>query len=122
MRNLLLVAVGGAGGAVARHLVGLALAGAALRFPWGTLLVNVAGSLALGALVGATPPLHPARLLLGVGVCGGFTTFSTYSVETLALLERGATGRAAAYALASVALGLAAAAAGLWAARAWRGA
>jgi CrcB protein len=107
--ELLLVAAGGAVGSVARYLVGLAAAGAPGQFPWGTLAVNVAGSFVLGALVGAVPPGAASRLLLGTGLCGGFTTFSAFSAEAVALAERGLVGRAGAYATASVALGVAAA-------------
>lgn len=85
-------------------------------FPWGTLAVNVLGSLVLGVVVrtaelsAMSPEL---RAFLAVGLCGAFTTFSTFSLETLALLQAGAWPRAAAYALGSLALGLAAVAAGL---------
>lgn len=118
MRNLLLVALGGAIGSVARFAIGEALAqsyaDATRVFPWSTLGINVAGSFVLGAVVALAPnPLSAPRLLLGVGLCGGFTTYSTFSVETLALLERGAPARAALYVAASLALGLGAAAVGL---------
>ena len=121
MRNVtwtavLLVAAGGAVGSVARYAVGVAaggVAGAGAWWPWGTFVVNVVGSFVLGVLVGATPAGHPARLLLGTGFCGGFTTFSTFSTEIIALAEGGAGARAGAYALGSVALGIAAAAAGV---------
>ncbi len=109
---VLLVAAGGAAGSVARYLVGVAAAGLAAHFPWATLAVNVAGSFALGLVLGALPPGGPGRLLLGTGFCGGFTTFSAFSAEALALAERGAAGRAAAYAALSVGLGAAAALAG----------
>jgi CrcB protein len=115
---LLLVAAGGAAGSVARHLVGLTALGAPPQFPWGTLAVNVVGSFVLGAVLGAVPPGAPARLLLGTGLCGGFTTFSAFSAEAVALAERGQAGRAAAYVAASVALGVLAAAAGAAAGRA----
>ena len=110
---MLLVAAGGAVGSVGRHLLGQLLAGASAGFPWATLAINVVGAFALGALVAVVPaPSATVRVLLGTGVCGGFTTFSTYAVETLALAGRGAPGRAAAYAAGSVALGVLAAAAG----------
>ncbi len=81
-----LVAAGGAVGAVLRHAVYLAVEGDA-GVPRATLLVNVAGSFVLGALVaGATVD---AVVFLGVGVCGAFTTFSTFSVETVDALEAG---------------------------------
>jgi CrcB protein len=91
---LLLVTIGGGLGAAFRYL----LSGAIYRivgtdFPYGTLLINVIGSLALGWLMEITEysaSFGPGlRLLLGVGVCGGFTTFSTFSYETLRLLSSG---------------------------------
>jgi CrcB protein len=109
--DVLLVAVGGAAGSAARYLVGVAALGASAQLPWGTFLVNVAGSFALGVVLGALPP-GGVRLLLGTGFCGGFTTFSTFSSEVVALAERGAIARAGAYAAASVALGVAAVVAG----------
>ncbi|MCX7359709.1 MAG: fluoride efflux transporter CrcB [Alphaproteobacteria bacterium] len=105
MMNLLLVAVGGAVGAVARYGVGL---GAArffgLAFPWGTLFVNVLGGLAMGLLAAKAGPEQEAlRLALGVGVLGGFTTFSAFSLETVRLMEH-QPGLAMLYAAASVVL------------------
>lgn len=91
----LLIAVGAALGANARYLVGT-WAGARFGadFPYGTLLVNVAGSLALGffsALVSGRLRLSPdARLLLAVGFLGSYTTFSSYTVESMTLLRQGA--------------------------------
>jgi len=114
MRNVLLVALGGALGSAARYGIGVMLAASTREFPWSTLGINVVGSLVLGAVVALAPEAGSAtRLLVGVGVCGGFTTFSTFSVETLALVERGDVGRAGTYVAASVALGLLGAAAGL---------
>ena len=109
-----LVAVGGALGAAARYLVSVAMASGS-GFPWGTLLVNVLGAFALAALMGAVVERRPTSLLrpfLGVGVLGGFTTFSTLSLEAIGLWNRGEHGLAAAYVCASVAGGLTAAAAG----------
>ena len=107
-----LVATGGAAGCVLRYLVGVAMLGVSGTFPWGTLSINVAGSFLLGALLGALPPEHAGRLLFGTGFCGGFTTFSTFSIETVALMEHGEHGRASAYLAASVAFSVLAAAAG----------
>lgn len=91
----LLVAVGGAAGAVARFLVtkiSASYPGAA--FPYHTLFVNVVGSFILGAVVGLAlgrfAVSEPVRLLVGVGFCGAFTTFSTFAVETLANRSVGA--------------------------------
>jgi fluoride exporter len=103
MNQVLLVALGGAVGSVLRFGVGLA----ALRvfgvgLPWGTLIVNVAGGLAMGVLV-ARSESESLRLLLGVGLLGGFTTFSAFSLETVRLAEANP-GAAALYVLASLVL------------------
>jgi CrcB protein len=91
MTQVLLVALGGAVGSVARYGVGVAAARLlGLGYPWGTLVVNVVGGLAMGALfVRIGPDNENLRLLLGVGVLGGFTTFSAFSLETLRLMEHG---------------------------------
>lgn len=120
MRDLLLVAVGGAIGASGRY--GVSLAAARLLgagFPWGTLFVNVLGGLAMGWLAGAFAERRDLQLLLGVGVLGGFTTFSAFSIEIVRMLDRGAVAPAAAYAAASVALAVGAAFAGYAMARAF---
>jgi CrcB protein len=105
------VALGGAIGSVARFgcgSVAARLAGSA--FPWGTLLVNVAGSLAIGVLAGLVTAdgralvSGDARALLMVGVLGGFTTFSSFSLETLELARDGAWAAAALNVVASFAL------------------
>jgi len=85
--------VAGAVGAVARHLVdGLVSRHADHGYPWGTLVVNVTGSLLLGMVTGAALqhglPGTPA-ILLGTGLCGSYTTFSTFAFETIRLLEEG---------------------------------
>ena len=107
MQHLLLVMLGGAIGAGARHLTGrAALALWGPGFPWGTLIVNLAGGFAMGALVawlGArTGTNEPLRDLLGVGVLGGFTTFSAFSLDAVQMLQRGDHAVALAYILASV--------------------
>ncbi|MBC7156902.1 MAG: CrcB family protein [Rhodobacteraceae bacterium] len=107
--NLALVALGGAVGAVLRHLGVLGAArwlGAG--FPYGTLAVNVAGSFLIGVVFSALTAREAMHLapFLTVGVLGGFTTFSAFSLDALILWERGAAGLAAAYVLASVALSL----------------
>ncbi|MBC7768787.1 MAG: CrcB family protein [Phycisphaerales bacterium] len=114
MMNVLLVAFGGAAGAVARFGVG---EGAArllgLGFPWGTLIVNVLGGLAMGMLAARVgPEQETLRLALGVGFLGGFTTFSAFSLETVRLMQH-QPGLAMAYVLASVALCVGACWAGL---------
>ena len=107
MNSLLPVMIGGAIGAGARHLVGQAmLARLGPGFPWWTLSINIAGSLFMGLLIGAlargSDGGETARLFIGVGVLGGFTTFSSFSMEFWMLFERGQIAQAAAYMLASV--------------------
>lgn len=110
---LLAVAAGGALGSVMRYLVAIAL-GQWLGpgFPWGTLAVNVAGSFAMGLLVEAGAlvwqPAPELRALLAVGLLGGFTTFSTFSLDVAVLAERGDTAAAIAYMVVSVATSVAA--------------
>jgi len=114
--------LGGAFGAGARHLVGRATLGLlGPNFPWGTLAVNLIGGLAMGLLAGGLVRVEAGeqwRLLLGVGVLGGFTTFSAFSLEVMLMLERGDWGVALGYVLASVVGSIAALAAGLGVARA----
>ena len=109
MLDCIAVGLGGFIGSVLRHLAGkLPLGGAAQGFPLATLLINVLGSFAIGliAALAARRPELDARLLLfaRVGLCGGFTTFSTFSLETLELIEGGQYAIAGAYALVSVVL------------------
>lgn len=107
MISLLFVMMGGALGAGARYLVGKALLGwLGPNYPWGTLAVNLLGGLAMGVLAGMLGRMtagDQARLFLAVGVLGGFTTFSAFSLELVTMLERGAIMTAMGYALASVA-------------------
>jgi CrcB protein len=117
MQAYLLVMVGGAAGAAARLALGNALAARlGTAFPWGSLTVNVAGCLAMGMLAawlargGGSESL---RLLLGVGLLGGFTTFSAFSLDWWQLVERGAVGSAMLYAAASLVATLAALGLGL---------
>ena len=106
MNSLFPVMIGGAIGAGARHLVGQAmLARLGPGFPWWTLSINIAGSLLMGVLVGwlaRSGGGDTARLFVGVGILGGFTTFSSFSMEYWMLFERGQNAQAAAYVLASV--------------------
>jgi len=109
---LLYVAIGSALGGVSRYLVGgLIQRLLETTFPAGTLLVNVSGSLLLGAILRyalETPTLSPeVRAFLTIGFCGGYTTFSTFSYETVALLRDGEWTRAGLYVAASVLLSLA---------------
>jgi len=115
------VAAGGAIGAAARYLAGVAFMRAmGPGFPWGTLAVNVAGSFLMGVLIVTLAHLGGTRFapFLAVGVLGGFTTFSSFSLDAVTLYERGAVAAAAGYVGASVVLSLAALFAGLAVARA----
>ena len=116
------IAVGSAFGGVSRYLFGgviQRLAGG--TFPVGTLVVNITGSFLLGAILRYaidTPTLTPElRALLTVGFCGGYTTFSTFSYETVALMEDGEWSRATVYLALSVGLSIAATLLGLIASR-----
>lgn len=115
--NWLLVITGAVVGAPLRYLTDRAVQ---LKhdtvFPWGTLVVNVTGCLILGLLTGAAAAGHASphlQLLLGTGLCGALTTYSTFSYETLRLTETGAGFYAAANVVASVTAGLGAAFAGV---------
>ncbi|MER8083625.1 fluoride efflux transporter CrcB [Streptomyces sp. NPDC058316] len=115
--NWLLVIVGAAVGAPLRYLTDRAVQSRHdAVFPWGTLAVNVSGSLVLGLLTGAATAgaaTSHLQLLLGTGLCGALTTYSTFSYETLRLAEDGARFYAAANILASIVAGLGAAFAGV---------
>jgi CrcB protein len=110
MQSIVLVGLGGGIGAVARFLLSSAVGRFwTAPFPLATLVVNILGSLLMGLVIGgvtrALPQLaEEARLFLGVGVLGGFTTFSSFSLETVTLMERGLIGQAALYILLSVAV------------------
>jgi len=116
------VAAGSAVGGVARFLVAsLVQQRAGPAFPTGTLVVNITGSLVLGFLMRlalSTPAISAeVRMLLTTGFCGGYTTFSTFSYDTLLLLEGGQYGRGALYVALSVVLSLVAVWLGMMAAR-----
>jgi CrcB protein len=111
LQLVIAVAIGGAVGSVARYLVGVGstkLFG--LGFPWGTLLINTVGSFLIGvfaesfALKWNLP--QSAQVFLTVGICGGFTTFSTFSLDSYVLIERGELWAAAAYVIGSVVLSI----------------
>ncbi|AJE81628.1 fluoride efflux transporter CrcB [Streptomyces coelicoflavus] len=110
MNDFLLVALGGAVGAPLRYLTDRAVqARHDTVFPWGTFSANVTGSLILGMITGAAlsgAAGHTVQLLLGTGLCGALTTYSTFSYETLRLAESGAKFFAAANIIASLAAGL----------------
>ncbi|MDL5199879.1 fluoride efflux transporter CrcB [Streptomyces sp. ALI-76-A] len=120
--NWLLVVVGAMVGAPLRHLTDRAVRSRYdSLFPWGTFAVNVTGCLVLGLLTGAAAAGaadSQLQLLLGTGLCGALTTYSTFSYETLRLTETGAGRYAAANVIASVAAGLGAVFAGVGLARA----
>ncbi len=116
-RSVALVSVGGALGTLLRYWTGeLAPVGAG-TFPTTTLLINVLGAFALGLVVGVLARRRPddavLRPLLGIGLLGGFTTFSTFAVENAQLLRADRVGTAVAYCVTSIAVGLFAAALGL---------
>lgn len=124
LQAILAVAVGGAVGSVLRYAVGFTfLQRFGPGFPWGTLVINVSGSFVIGVVaemsttraLGISPML---RLLLMTGVLGGYTTFSTFSLDTTTLFGERAQALAIGYALGSVALGILAAYAGIILARA----
>ncbi len=111
LQMILAVAAGGALGSVARFLVGVGstkLFG--LAFPWGTLLINIVGSFLIGAFVELFALKwdlpQEARVFLTVGICGGFTTFSAFSLDAYVLIERGEWWLAAGYVVGSVVLSI----------------
>lgn len=115
------IAAGGAVGSLARFSASLVARSIAPGWPWGTLFVNVLGSLLIGVLVawfGLRPASDAVRLGLVTGVLGGFTTFSAFSIESIEMLRAGDTACGLAYVAVSVVLGLGACALGLWATRA----
>lgn len=119
MKELFLVFLGGGAGSVCRYLASLLISrNITSAFPWPTLSVNLFGCLLIGLLYTLSERCslgQEYRLLLTVGLCGGFTTFSTFSNEALHLLRSGMHWQFAGYVCGSVALGLAGVFAGLWA-------
>lgn len=114
MYPYLLVAIGGALGSVARYGTGV-LVGKVWdsTFPLATMLINVVGSLAMGLFIGYLVRTTPGwqadgRLFVAVGILGGFTTFSSFSLDAISMLERGEVGPALFYVVGSVVIGLAA--------------
>jgi fluoride exporter len=122
---LLAIALGAAAGSLLRAAIAYWLPPGAGGWPWATFLVNVAGSAVVGfvvitAIERAAPSIY-LRALLGTGVCGGLTTFSTWMVEVCLLIKNGHPGTAVGYVFASLAAGLVAARLGVIAARtAWK--
>jgi CrcB protein len=110
LTSCLIVMLGGALGTLARYLIGLAAVPISQDLPWGTIIINIVGSFIIG-FVGTLTVAHgrfPAsdnlRLFVMVGICGGFTTFSAFSLQTLDLLRAGAPARAGVNIVASVVL------------------
>ena len=121
IRNILAVGAGSFIGGVARYLVSIAMKGIGKGFPWATLTVNLLGCLLIGLMWGllsrnATESTSWG-LFLTVGLCGGFTTFSTFSKEALTMLQAGQIGGFATYIIISVLAGIALAALGYYVAR-----
>lgn len=115
MQAYLLVGIGGALGALARFGAQNWIGALANGFPVATLLVNIAGSIAMGVLIGVLAKFTPQyqneiRLFVAVGIFGGFTTFSSFSLDAITMIERGDVMLAAIYIVGSVLLSLA----GLW--------
>ena len=110
MLDCLIIGLGGFAGSVLRYLAGKIPLGGSGGFPVGTLLINVLGSFVIGlaaALAARYSGLSPRLMLfIRVGLCGGFTTFSSFSLETFSLLRSSAYGAAAAYAVLSAVLGV----------------
>lgn len=111
LRNILAVGLGSFAGGIARYLVSLLMKGAGKGFPWGTLLVNLAGCFLIGMFWGifsrSSAEGSSWALVLTVGVCGGFTTFSTFSKEALIMLQAGNGWGFAAYVGSSIIAGIA---------------
>lgn len=123
MPNLLLIMLGGAIGAASRyHLARVATEQLGQAFPWGTFIVNLSGGFLMGVLAEVIlrdgPSAQPLLLFLGVGLLGGFTTFSGFSFEAVQMIQRGDMMLAATYALSSVVGSVMLLFAGLWVARA----
>ena len=119
MYPVLLVGIGGALGSIARYLSGVAVGRVwPSSFPLATMLINITGSLIMGLFIGWLARTTPAwqadaRLFFAVGVLGGFTTLSSFSLDTVVLIERGEVTQAAAYVLGSVLISILALFAGL---------
>jgi CrcB protein len=118
MLNILLAAMGGAIGSVLRYLVGVfSVRWFGPSFPWGTLTVNVVGSFVIGLMVEVIARRFNAsaemRVFIVTGIIGGFTTWSSFTLDTMVLFGRGATFAAAAYVIGSLVISFAAVFAGL---------
>jgi fluoride exporter len=109
-KNFLLVGLGGAIGSMLRYAISLLVT--VKQFPYGTFIVNIAGSFIIGAVLALSLKnelfSNNWKLFLATGICGGFTTFSAFAAENMALLQSGKYGIALMYILASLLLGIAA--------------
>lgn len=120
MYPVLLVGIGGALGSIARYLSGVAVGRVwQSSFPLATMLINITGSLIMGLFIGWLARTTPAwqadaRLFFAIGVLGGFTTLSSFSLDTVVLLERGEVAQAAVYVTVSIAVSIVALFVGLW--------
>ena len=116
------VGVGGGLGALARYYIAGAIQSATTVFPWGIFVVNISGGLLMGIIVEASAlklNLSPElRSFLSIGILGGYTTFSTFSLDSVLLLQMGEYAQAAFYIIGSVVLSIMALVAGLWIVRA----
>jgi|SRR5688500_15712281 len=121
MKILLLIGFGSFIGGVLRYIISVIIQTRFLgSFPYGTLTVNIIGCFFIGLLLGLSEKMvisNEARFFITTGLLGGFTTFSAFSAETIALMRIGQTGHALTYVVASVSLGLLATFIGVWAAR-----
>ena len=118
------VAIGGSLGSVARYLVAIGAARlVGTGFPWGTLVINIVGSFLIGVFAESFALTwnvsQTRRVFLIIGICGGFTTFSTFSLDAIVLMQRGELWPAGAYIAASVALSILALVGGLYLVRAF---
>ena len=121
VRRILLIAVGGALGTLARYELGRAVAVSATGFPWATFAANISGSFLLGVILTVVaerwPPTRYVRPFAAIGFCGGFTTFSTFTVEAVRRTQLGDPQVAVVYLLASLAAGVTAVGLGVLLAR-----
>lgn len=118
MKSLLYIFIGGGTGSVLRYLLTIGIhRQLGTLFPWGTFAVNILGCILIGVFYTLTSRIHiptEFRLLLTIGLCGGFTTFSTFSNESLQLLKSGSYTTFFTYVIGSVVLGIIGVMLGVW--------
>lgn len=118
MKSLLFIFLGGGTGSVLRYLLTISIYRlGATNFPWGTFAVNMLGCILIGVFYTVTSRMHVSneiRLMLTIGLCGGFTTFSTFSNESLQLLKSGCYPAFFAYVIGSVVMGILGVMLGVW--------